>query len=154
MEREPIFAVYVEHEAEKCPAEDPERAKVIVPNLREVQPLTGVFIPPHHKGVSLIEGGMVEDAIVAHETVLPDHLEPVVVELDRDEQITTWLEHPTALDGIDAHHEFLWRMDQVPEFKKRGLDAPINNQSIKTKSLAQLPEYIAEKILAEHGVTV
>jgi hypothetical protein len=155
MSAEKVIAVYVEHEAEKCPAEDPERANVVVPNLREAQPLVGVFIPPRHKGVSLLTDVEPEAAAAAHSEILPDHLDPIAVELEPQvvERIAQYLENPELLDEIDAQHEFLLLMSRVPEFSDKGLQSAVEDLVV-TKSLAQLPDFIAEKIAKNHGVTV
>jgi len=134
-------AVFVEHLAEECPADIPERGDVVVDNLREAE-ATGVFIPPHHKGVSLVEGISSEDAVNAHDSILPDHTIEIA-DLEETEQVRKWLDDKSHLDEKAEQDVFLAVMHE--KFPDKGLDAPLSDSSIPTKSLTQLPDYIAGK---------
>ena len=139
-----IHAVYVEHDADKCPADkayDMDHTATVVTNLENAQ-ATGVFIPPHHKGVSLVEGMDPTAAKEAHADILPRHQDPEVVEVG-DDFIRSVVENPSLLDDDATKRQLLEVLSA--HFPGKGLDAPVHDQEIPVKNLRELPGFIAEK---------
>lgn len=139
-----VLLVKIEHDASRCPAEDPVRAERIIQPLRQAEP-TGVFIPARHKGIVLFPADANHDE-VRHTlaVLLPEHHDPVLKVVDATDQVERWLDDGDLLEGTPAQEALL--SFASPHFPDSELTEPIGNDELITKSLRQLPDYIAQKV--------